>query len=50
MLRTDKEGKKDNHIFHWEVGDRAATERALAGADVVVKQESVHSAHPRRVH
>ena len=39
VLRTDKEGKKDNHIFHWEVGDRAATERALADADVVVKQD-----------
>ena len=23
VLRTDKEGKKDNHIFHWEAGDRA---------------------------
>ena len=39
VLRTDKEDKKDNHIFHWEVGDRAATEGALAGADVVVKQD-----------
>ena len=39
VLRTDKEGKKDNHIFHWEVGDRAATERALADADIVVKQD-----------
>ena len=39
VLRTDKEGKQDNHIFHWEVGDRAATDDALAGADVVVKQD-----------
>ena len=39
VLRTDKEGKTDNHIFHWEVGDRAATEGALAGADVVVQQD-----------
>ena len=39
VLRTDKEGKQDNHIFHWEVGDRAATERALADADIVVKQD-----------
>ena len=39
VLRTDKEGKKDNHIFHWEVGDRDATQSALAGADVVVKQD-----------
>jgi aerobic carbon-monoxide dehydrogenase large subunit len=39
ILRTDKEGKKDNHIFHWEAGDRAATDRAFAEADVVVKQD-----------
>ncbi len=39
VLRTDKEDKKDNHIFHWEVGDRAATDSALAGADVVVEQD-----------
>jgi carbon-monoxide dehydrogenase large subunit len=39
VLRTDKEGKKDNHIFHWEAGDRAATDRAFAEADVVVKQD-----------
>src|SRR5438876_9895911 len=29
VLRTDKEGKKDNLIFHWEAGDRAATDRAI---------------------
>jgi len=39
VLRTDKEGKKDNHIFHWEAGDKAATERAFAEAEVVVKQD-----------
>jgi aerobic carbon-monoxide dehydrogenase large subunit len=39
VLRTDKKDKKDNHIFHWEVGDRAATERAFAEADVVVSQD-----------
>lgn len=38
VLRTDKEGKKDNHIFHWEVGDRAGTDKAFAEADVVVKE------------
>jgi aerobic carbon-monoxide dehydrogenase large subunit len=38
VLRTDKEGKKDNHIFHWEVGDRARTDQALAASDVRVKQ------------
>src|SRR5207244_8664570 len=35
VLRTDKKDKKDNHIWHWEVGDRQGTERAFADADVV---------------
>src|SRR5436853_3357990 len=39
VLRTDKKDKKDNRIFHWEVGDRAATDKAFAAADVVVKQQ-----------
>jgi len=38
VLRTDKPDKKDNHIFHWEVGDRAATEQAFKSAAAVVKQ------------
>ncbi|MGH9317001.1 MAG: aerobic carbon-monoxide dehydrogenase large subunit [Thermoanaerobaculia bacterium] len=38
VLRTDKKDKKDNRIFHWEVGDRAGTEKAIAQAEVVVKQ------------
>jgi carbon-monoxide dehydrogenase large subunit len=38
VLRTDKKDKKDNRIFHWEVGDRQATDRAFAEADVVVKE------------
>ena len=39
VLRTDKKDKKDNHIFHWEAGDRAGTERAIKDSDVVVKQD-----------
>src|SRR6059058_5919616 len=39
VLRTDKEGKKDNHIWHWEAGDRAATDKAFAEAEVTVKQD-----------
>src|SRR3954452_18121424 len=39
VLRTDMEGKNYNHIWHWETGDRAATERAFAEADVTVKQD-----------
>jgi aerobic carbon-monoxide dehydrogenase large subunit len=38
VLRTDKKDKKDNRIFHWEAGDKAATDQAFAAADVVVKQ------------
>src|SRR5947209_5542790 len=39
VLRTDKKDKKDNHIWHWEWGDRAATDRAFTQADVIVKQD-----------
>jgi carbon-monoxide dehydrogenase large subunit len=39
VLRTDKKDQKDNHIFHWEVGDEKATAKALREADVVVKQD-----------
>jgi aerobic carbon-monoxide dehydrogenase large subunit len=37
VLRHDK-GKKDNHIWHWEVGDKAATEAALKSSAVVAKE------------
>jgi aerobic carbon-monoxide dehydrogenase large subunit len=36
LLREDRE-QKDNHIFHWEVGDRQATDKALADAPVRAK-------------
>src|SRR5499426_1097533 len=39
VLRTDKKDKKDNHIFHWEVGNRQATDEAFASADVKVQQD-----------
>jgi aerobic carbon-monoxide dehydrogenase large subunit len=39
VLRTDKKDKKDNHIFHWEAGDKAGTDKAFADADVTVKQD-----------
>jgi len=38
VLRTDRE-QKTNHIWHWEVGDRAATAQAFARADVTVTQD-----------
>ena len=39
VLRTDKPGKMDNRIFHWEVGDKAATDRAFRDAAVTVKED-----------
>ena len=39
VLRTDKKDKKDNHIWHWEVGDRAATNALFEKAEVVVKEQ-----------
>src|ERR1700736_2532352 len=39
VLRTDKKDKKDNRIFHWQAGDRTATDKAFAEADVVVAQD-----------
>jgi len=38
LLRPDKEGQKDNHIYHWERGDKAKTDEVIAKADVVVKE------------
>ncbi len=38
VLRDDKEDQKDNRIFHWEVGDKDRTAKAIDGADVVVKE------------
>jgi aerobic carbon-monoxide dehydrogenase large subunit len=39
VLRTDKKDKKDNHIWHWEVGDKIATEKALKDSAVVIKEK-----------
>src|SRR5215472_4530784 len=39
VLRTDKKDKKDNHIWHWEWGDRARTDRAFSEAAVTVKED-----------
>src|SRR5438309_1220300 len=36
VIRDDKEGQTDNHIYHWEAGDKDATDMAFAGADTVV--------------
>ena len=39
VLRTDKKDKKDNHIWHWEWGDKSATDRAFGEAAVTVKED-----------
>jgi aerobic carbon-monoxide dehydrogenase large subunit len=46
VLRKDKEGKKDNHIWHWEVGDKEATDKIFREADVTVKEHM----HIPRIH
>src|SRR5438445_6324634 len=38
LVRPDKE-KKSNHIWHWEAGDKSATDKAFDAADVVVAQD-----------
>jgi len=39
ILREDRE-EKTNHIFHWEVGDRQATERAFQSAPVTARLDA----------
>src|SRR6266516_4032939 len=50
VIRDDKEDKADNHIYHWESGDKDATDKAFAGADVVVKLDTFYPrSHPAPV-
>ena len=42
VLRTDKKDKRDNRIFHWEWGDRAAADRAFAERDAVTVKEDIY--------
>jgi aerobic carbon-monoxide dehydrogenase large subunit len=37
LIRDDKEGQADNHIYHWESGDQAATDAAFMRADRIVR-------------
>src|SRR6201981_2027630 len=43
ILREDRE-EKSNHIFHWEVGDKTATDRAFQSAPV---KASLHAVSQR---
>src|SRR5690242_3788892 len=38
ILRKDKKDQKNNLAFHWEAGDKADTDRALAASDIVVSE------------
>ena len=47
VIRTDKEGVDSNHIYHWESGSKDDTDRAFAGADVVVQLDTFYPrSHP----
>jgi aerobic carbon-monoxide dehydrogenase large subunit len=41
VIRDDKEGKTDNHIFDWSAGDEAECERVFSDADVVVVAQDI---------
>ena len=47
VIRDDKDGKTDNHIFDWAAGDQAQTEAIFAAADVVCRQDVLYPrVHP----
>ncbi|HET6876389.1 MAG TPA: aerobic carbon-monoxide dehydrogenase large subunit [Jatrophihabitans sp.] len=47
VIRTDLEGKTNNHCFDWETGDAAATDAVFDNAEVVVSQDIVYPrVHP----
>jgi carbon-monoxide dehydrogenase large subunit len=47
VIRDDKEGQTDNHIFDWESGDKDATDAVFANAEVVVAEDMLYPrSHP----
>jgi carbon-monoxide dehydrogenase large subunit len=47
VIRDDKEGKTDNHIYDWEAGNKEETDAVFAGAEVVVTEEILYPrVHP----
>jgi carbon-monoxide dehydrogenase large subunit len=47
VIRDDLDGKTDNHIFDWDIGDQSATDAAFGSADVVVTQDILYPrVHP----
>src|SRR5690349_5302178 len=47
VIRDDKEGQTDNHIYDWEAGDKEATDKAFVEADKVVSLDTFYPrCHP----
>ncbi|GAA3236095.1 aerobic carbon-monoxide dehydrogenase large subunit [Dactylosporangium siamense] len=47
VIRDDKEGKTDNHIFDWSAGDKEKTDAVFASSDVVVAEDILYPrVHP----
>jgi carbon-monoxide dehydrogenase large subunit len=47
VIRDEKEGQEGNSVYHWEAGDKEATDRAFADADRVVTLETFYPrSHP----
>ena len=47
VIRDDKEGQTDNHIFDWEAGDAEKADAVFAAADVVVEPDMLYPrSHP----
>ncbi|MER7001601.1 aerobic carbon-monoxide dehydrogenase large subunit [Dactylosporangium sp. NPDC000555] len=47
VIRDDKEGKTDNHIFDWSAGDKEKTAAVFAEAEVVVAEDVLYPrVHP----
>ncbi|HEU0337395.1 MAG TPA: molybdopterin cofactor-binding domain-containing protein, partial [Gaiellaceae bacterium] len=47
LIRDEKEGQTDNHVYHWEAGDKDATDRAFSEADRVVALDTFYPrCHP----
>ncbi|TMD20155.1 MAG: carbon-monoxide dehydrogenase large subunit, partial [Chloroflexi bacterium] len=47
LIRDEKDGQTNNHIYHWEAGDKAKTDDAFAKADRVVSLDTFYPrCHP----
>jgi carbon-monoxide dehydrogenase large subunit len=47
LIRDDKEGQTNNHVFDWEAGDRAATDAVFERAEVTVAEDMLYPrVHP----